>query len=127
MKFVPKAAIAALVGIFANSLFLKIKKSGGGFIVRARKRQSSAGITECVDHDDGVAGMKEAVVVSHNQDTISAIHKIVGLSNFFVSHGCMCFATLIRISRVAAIRPLVCAKYPHTNLNDPFSGLRFVC
>jgi len=33
-------------------------------------------MTECVDHDDDVAGMKEAVMVSHNQDTISAIHKI---------------------------------------------------
>ena len=110
MKFVPKAVIAALVGIFASSSFLKLKKSGGGFIVRARKRQSSVGIAEFVDHDDGVAGMKEAVVVSHNQDTISAIHKTVGLSNFFVIHGCMRFATLIRISRVAAIRPLLCVK-----------------
>ena len=110
MKFVPKAAIAGLVGIFANSSFLKLKKSGGGFIVRARKRQSSAGITECVDHDDGVAGMKEAVVVSHNQHTSSAIHKIVGLSNFFVIHGYMRFATLIRILTVAAIRPLLCVQ-----------------
>ena len=63
--------------VCAHSLFLKLKKSGGGFIVRARKRPSSAGIAECVDHDDDVAGMKEAVMVSHNQDTISAIHKIV--------------------------------------------------
>ena len=83
------------------------------------------GIIDSVDHD--VVAMKEVVMVSHNQDTISAIHKIVGLSNFFVSHGCMRFATLIRISRVAAIWPLVCAKYPHTNLNDPFSGLQFLC
>ena len=126
MKFVPKAVIAALVGIFANSSFLKLKKSGGGFIVRARKRPSSAGITEFVDHGDGAAGIGMNVV-SHNQDTISAIHKTVGLSNFFVIHGCMRFATLIRISRAAAIRPLVCAKYPHTKLNDPFSGLQFVC
>ena len=55
----------------------RIWKLDGGFIVRARKRPSSAGIAECVDHDDDVAGMKEAVMVSHNQDTISAIHKIV--------------------------------------------------
>ena len=55
-----------------------------------------------------VAGMKEAVVASHNQDTISAVHKIERLFKFFVSHGCMRFATLIRISSVAAIRPLLC-------------------
>ena len=46
------------------------------FIVKAQKRQSSAGILESVDHD--VVGMKEVVMVSHNQDTINAIHKIVG-------------------------------------------------
>ena len=54
--------------------------------------------------------MKEAVMVSHNQDMISAIPKIGGLSKFFVSYGCMRFATLIRISCVAAIRLLVCVK-----------------
>ena len=70
------------------------------------------GIAERVDHDDvyDVAGMKEAVVASHNQDTISAVHIIEGLCKFFVSHGCMRFATLIRISCVAAIRPLVCVQ-----------------
>ena len=79
-------------------------------LLEHEKRESSAGIAECVDHDDGVAGMKEAVMVSHNQDMISAIPKIGGLSKFFVSYGCMRFATLIRISRVAAIRPLLCVK-----------------
>ncbi len=83
------------------------------------------GIIDFVDHD--VVGMKEVVMVSHNQDTINAIHKIVGLSKFVVNYGCTRFATRIRISRVAAIWPLVCAKYPHTNLNDPFSGLQFLC
>ena len=48
--------------------------------------------------------MKEAVMVSHNQDAISGIHKIVGFCKFFVSYGCPRFATLIRISCVAAIR-----------------------
>ena len=69
-------------------------------------------ILECVDHDDvyDVAGMKEAVVASHNQGTISAVHKIERLFKFFVSHGCMRFATLIRISSVAAICPLVCVQ-----------------
>ena len=79
--------------------------------VRARKRPSSAGITDCVDHDDDVAGMKEAAMVNHNQDTISAIHKIVVVfCKFLVSYGCMRFTTLIRISHVAAIRPLLCVK-----------------
>ena len=75
----------------------------------------SAGITEFVDHDDvyDAAGMKEAVVAGHNQDTISAVHKIERLCKFFVSHGCMRFATLIRISSVAAIRPLVCVQSLH--------------
>ena len=70
----------------------------------------SAVISEYVDHDDmyDAAGMKEAVVASHNQDTISAVHKIERLFKFFVSLGCMRFATLIRISSVAAIRPLLC-------------------
>ena len=111
MKFVPKAIIAALVGGLRPFFVFRIRKLDGGFIVRARKRPSSAGIAECVDHDDDVAGMKEAVMVSHNQDTISAIHKIVVVfCKFFVSYGCMRFATLIRISRVAAIRPLLCVK-----------------
>ena len=110
MKFVPKAVIAALVGGLRPFFVFRIRKSDGGFIVRARKRQSSAGITECVDHDDDVAGMKEVVVTSHIQDTISAVHKIERLFKFFVSHGCMRFATLIRISSVAAIRPLLCVK-----------------
>ena len=93
----------------------RIRKSDGDFIVRARKRQSSTGITGCVDHDDvyDVAGMKEAVVASHNQDTISAVHKIERLFKFFVSHECMQFATTY-------------ASNLYTNLNDPFSGLQFL-
>ena len=76
----------------------------------------SAVISEYVDHDDmyDAAGMKEAVVASHNQDTISAVHKIDRLFKFFVSHGCMQFATTY-------------ASNLYTNLNDPFSGLQFVC
>ena len=73
----------------------------------------SAVISEYVDHDDmyDAAGMKEAVVASHNQDTISAVHKkIERLFKFFVSHGCMRFATLIRILSVAAIRPVLCVQ-----------------
>ena len=112
MKSVPKAVIAALVGGLRPFFVFRIRKLDGGFIVRARKRQSSTGITGCVDHDDvyDVAGMKEAVVASHIQDTISAVHKIERLFKFFVSLGCMRFATLIRISSVAAIRPLVCVQ-----------------
>ena len=93
----------------------RIRNSDGCFIVRARKRQSSTGITGCVDHDDvyDVAGMKEAVVASHIQDTISAVHKIERLFKFFVSYGCMQFATTY-------------ASNLNTNLNDPFSGLQFV-
>ena len=115
MKFVPKAVIAALVGGLRPFFVFRIRKSDGGFIVRARKRQSSTGITGCVDHDDvyDVAGMKEVVVASHNQDTISAVHKIERLSKFFVSHGCMRFATSYASSL-------------YTNLNYPFSGLQFV-
>ena len=68
------------------------------------------GIIDFVDHDDDIAGMKEAVVVSRSQDTINAIHKIVVFCKFVVNYGCTRFATLIRISCVAAIRPLVCVQ-----------------
>ena len=44
MKFVPKAIIAALVGGLRP--FFAFRKSDVGFIVRARKQQSSAGIVE---------------------------------------------------------------------------------
>ena len=63
--------------VCANFLFLELESRMVALLLEREKRESSAGIAECVDHDDDVAGMKEAVMVSHNQDTISAIHKIV--------------------------------------------------
>ena len=96
--------------------------------VRARKRPSSAGITDCVDHDDDVAGMKEAAMVNHNQDTISAIHKIVVVfCKFFVSSMDACVSLRSFVFHASQQFAPSYASSLYTNSNDPFSGLQFAC